>query len=64
MAAPAPEPAPGLIAYAAPALASSSQYINRNYNTLAAAPLAYAAPVAYAAGYAPYAAHYAPQIVY
>ncbi|XP_043281739.1 neuropeptide-like 3 [Venturia canescens] len=63
-AAPAPEPAPGFVAaYAAPVLSSSSQYINRNYNALAAAPLAYAAaPLAYGAAVPayPYAAHYAP----
>ncbi|XP_025162888.1 cuticle protein 10.6-like [Harpegnathos saltator] len=57
-AAPAPAPAPGALLAAAPAIAavpapivtaSSSQYVARNYNTLAAAPLAAAAPFVAAA---------------
>ncbi|XP_063995429.1 neuropeptide-like 3 [Diachasmimorpha longicaudata] len=60
--APAPAPAPGALlatAYAVPAaypVASSSQSIVRNYNGLAAAPLAYTAPLTYA--YAPAPAYY------
>ncbi|XP_043676573.1 cuticle protein 21-like [Vespula pensylvanica] len=69
----APAPAPGYLA--APALAalpsplvtaSSSQYIARNYNNLAALPIAYAAsPVAYAThAIAPaYTAYAAPALV-
>ncbi|XP_011304822.1 neuropeptide-like 3 [Fopius arisanus] len=59
---PAPAPAPGALlatAYALPAaypVASSSQSVVRNYNTLAAAPLAYTAPLAYA--YAPAPTYY------
>ncbi|XP_015590782.1 neuropeptide-like 3 [Cephus cinctus] len=68
MSAPAPAPAPGgllpaVAAYSEPLVtATSSQYIARNYNTLAAAPLAYAAaPIAYspyavAPAYSAYAA--------
>lgn len=63
-AAPAPAPAPGpsplFETYAAlPAalpVASSSQQFVRNYNTYAAAPLTYAAPLSYNA----YAYHPAP----
>ena len=63
--APAPAPAPGYVAaYASPVLASSSQFINRNYNLAYAAPLTYGGYAGYAAPYAasyaaPYAASYA-----
>ncbi|XP_066594744.1 uncharacterized protein [Prorops nasuta] len=72
MAAPAPAPAPGAL-LAAPAIlpatplitSSSSQYFARNYNSFAAAPLAYAATYSYPAypAYSAYSAYHAPLIL-